>query len=139
MDKMAFLTDSLISLAIIAQDLAYAPYSKYPVGAALFAYNDKGKAQVFTGTNIENASYGLTICAERVAIFTSVAAGYIIPQELVIVTNDGEGQSCGACRQVLYEFNPHMRVTFCNALGEIISQTTVKDMLPGAFGPENLK
>ena len=138
MDKIEYLTDSLIALAIIAQGFTYSPHSKYPVGAAVFAYNKKGKAQVFVGTNIENASYPLTICAERVAIFTAIAAGYVVPQELVVVTNDG-GQSCGACRQVLYEFNPHMRVIFCNALGEIISQTTVREMLPGAFGPENLK
>ena len=56
-----------------------------------------------------------------------------------MVTNDGKGQSCGACRQVMNEFNPHMKVIFCNALGEITSQTTVTEMLPGAFGPENLK
>ena len=143
MDEIAHLTDTLISLAIIAQGLAYVPYSNYPVGAAVFAYNTnqalRGKAQVFTGSNIENAAYSPTICAERLAIFTAVAAGYTVPQELVIVTNDGKGQSCGVCRQVLYEFNPHMKVIFCNALGEIISRTTVKEMLPGAFGPENLK
>jgi cytidine deaminase len=138
MNEIAYLTDTLISLAIIAQGSAYAPYSNYPVGAALFAYDSRGKAQVFTGANVENAAYPLSICAERVAIFTAVAAGYRIPQELVVVTNDG-GQSCGACRQVMNEFNPHMKVIFCNALGEIISRTTVKEMLPGAFGPENLK
>ena len=131
--------NTLIALAIIAQGLTYSPYSKYPVGAAVFAYNDRGKAQVFTGTNIENASYGLTICAERVAIFTAVAAGYIITQELVVVTDDGKGQSCGACRQVLYEFNPHMRVIFCDAIGQVISQSIAREMLPGAFGPERLK
>ena len=138
MDRIAYLTDTLISLAMIAQGSTYSPYSEYPVGAAIFAYDSKGKAQVFAGTNIENASYGLTICAERVAIFTAVAAGYTIPQELVVVTNDG-GLSCGACRQVLYEFNPHMKVIFCNALGEIICRTTVKEMLPGAFGLESLE
>ncbi len=135
----SMLTDSLISLAVIAQGFSYSPYSRYPVGAAVFAYNSEGKAQVFTGTNIENASYGLTICAERVAIFTAMAAGYTNPQKLVVVTDTGEGQSCGACRQVLSEFNPLMRVIFCNAIGIIISQNTVEKMLPGAFGSENLK
>lgn len=133
----SMLVESLISLAIIAQDLAYAPYSNYPVGAAVFAYKS-GKAQVFTGANIENASYGLTVCAERVAIFSAIASGYTVPDVLVVITDDGKGQSCGACRQVMNEFNPDMRVIFCNALGMIISQTTVKEMLPGAFGPENL-
>jgi cytidine deaminase len=134
----SMLTDSLIALAIIAQGFTYSPYSRFPVGAALFAYNE-GKAQVFTGANVENASYGLTICAERVALFAAITAGYTVPQELVVVTDDGKGQSCGACRQVMNEFNPDMKVIFCNALGEIISRTTVKEMLPGAFGPENLK
>jgi cytidine deaminase len=133
-------TKILTTLAIIAQISAYAPYSKYPVGAAILASNPKTRGvQVFIGTNIENASYGLTICAERVAIFTAIAAGYTDLYQLVVITDDGEGQSCGACRQVMNEFNPRMKVIFCNALGEIISQTTVKEMLPGAFGPENLK
>lgn len=130
----------LTSLAIIAQISAYAPYSNYPVGAAILASNPKTRGvQVFTGTNIENASYGLTICAERVAIFTAIAAGYTDLYQMVVVTNDGEGQSCGACRQVMNEFDPQMEVIFCNALGEAISRTSVKEMLPGAFGPENLK
>jgi len=139
MNEIAYLTDTLISLAMIAQGFTYSPYSKYPVGAAIFASNPEGRVQVFTGTNVENASYGLTMCAERVAIFTMIASGYTLPQVLVVITDDGKGQSCGACRQVLYEFNPYMKVIFCNALGEIISDTTVEKMLPEAFGPENLE
>jgi cytidine deaminase len=130
--------ETLIALAVIAQGNSYSPYSNYPVGAAVVAANPTGGLQFFTGTNIENASYGLTICAERVAIFTAIASGYTDLIAMACVTQDGEGTSCGSCRQVEYEFAPDMKMYFCNDLGEIISEHTPEKLLPEAFNKERL-
>jgi len=129
---------TLISLAIIAQGNSYSPYSKFPVGAAIVAANPTGGLQFFTGTNIENASYGLTICAERVAIFNAISSGYTKLLAMACVTEEGKGTSCGACRQVEYEFAPDMEIYFCNDLGMIVSEFTPRDLLPEAFSKENL-
>ncbi len=105
-------TPGLIEMAKGVQTFSYSPYSGYPVGVALMAMRvGKPEARIFLGTNIENGSYGLTICAERVAIFSALVAGYDQFVELVCMTKDG-GSSCGACRQVMLEFSKDMHVFF---------------------------
>lgn len=113
---------------------AYAPYSKFSVGAALIT--DDG--QIFTGCNVENASYGLTLCAERNAISSMVAAGYTKFVSIAIVAEKStECYPCGACRQWLYEFGQDANVVVQSVDGEPIYRT-VKELLPEAFGPEYL-
>ena len=109
---------------------AHAPYSKFRVGAAILLTNGR----VFSGCNVENASYGMTNCAERTAIFTAVAElGSRIEIKAVAVTNDhGIACSpCGACRQVIYEFGPDATVFFQGADGP--KQAHIKELLPEGF------
>jgi len=122
--------EALLSAARDARERAYAPYSKFRVGAAL----DTGDGHVFLGTNVENASYGLTMCAERVAIGAAVTAGYRRFVAIAIAGPDGVLTSpCGACRQVLREFNPEMDVIYTTPDGA--TQTTLEELLPHSFGP----
>lgn len=113
---------------------AYAPYSGFHVGAAI--WTDKG---LFTGANVENASYGLTNCAERTAIFAAAAAGARRLHCVVVYTpTPGATAPCGACRQVIFEFGgPDARVVSCCDVDEIID-TTCDALLPAAFGPADL-
>jgi len=125
-------------LAKIFRKNAYAPYSNYKVGACAVAIHPEfGTALYFGGSNVENASYGLTMCAERAAIFNAVSAGFKDIVCIAIATEDG-GVSCGACRQVEYEFNPDMLIISVDAKDNRI-QYYVSDLLPKAFGPRNLK
>jgi cytidine deaminase len=124
----------LVDLARAAAGRAYAPYSRFRVGAAI-----RGRSgSVFAGCNVENASYGLTICAERNAVFQMVAAGEVVFDAIVIYTPTATPTApCGACRQVLNEFNPDAEVvSVCDGPGSV--RTTVRELLPGAFGPANL-
>jgi cytidine deaminase len=123
----------LIDLAIEARRRAYAPYSNYPVGAALRTKSGK----VFTGVNVENAAYPTGICAERTAVFTAVAAGEREFEVIAVVTANG-GSPCGSCRQVLAEFGLDTIVLIADGEGNLVQETTVKDLLPGAFTPEHL-
>jgi cytidine deaminase len=127
-------TDPLIEKARAAASRAYSPYSRFRVGAALVAES----GAVFTGCNVENASYGLTICAERSAVFHMVAAGETAFDRIVIYTPTATPTApCGACRQVLNEFNPDAEVlSLCD--GPDVLRSTVRELLPGAFGPANL-
>lgn len=125
---------SLIDLANIARQRAYAPYSNYPVGAALRTKTGR----VYTGVNIENAAYPHTMCAERVAIFKAVSEGEKEFEVLSVVTNNG-GSPCGGCRQVLAEFGLDTIVLLADGKGKLISETTVRELLPDAFTPEKLK
>lgn len=113
---------------------AYVPYSKFSVGAALMAEN----GDIFTGCNVENASYGLTLCAERNALSSMVAAGQ---KKFILIaiyaSKSNECYPCGACRQWLYEFGKDATVVVQKADGEPVLKT-VKELLPEAFGPENL-
>lgn len=124
-------TRALLSAAVEAAQSAYAPYSKFKVGAAVLTQSGAS----FTGCNIENVSFGLTICAERVAVFKAVSAGET-EIELLALSSPGGAAPCGACRQVLQEFNPTMTVILGDALGREVSRTSLKDLLPVPFGPE---
>ena len=123
----------LIDQAIAMLKKAYVPYSNYPVGAALLSES----GHVFCGCNVENASYPLTICAERNAVFQAVAAGEKKYKTIVIATQNG-GAPCGACRQVMVEFAPEMRLITVNAKGEVNLDTTVAELIPHYFGPTSL-
>lgn len=124
----------LLAAARQAQANAYAPYSNYRVGAALLASSDV----IYQGANIENAAYPDSICAERVAVFKAVSEGEKDFQAIAVVTRDG-GTPCGSCRQVLAEFSLETLVLVANEAGEVLREGTVAELLPGAFGPSNLK
>ena len=124
---------ALFDLANAARQRAYAPYSKYQVGAALRTKTGR----VFTGVNIENAAYPHTMCAERVAIFKAVSEGEHEFEVIAVVTDNG-GSPCGGCRQVLAEFGLDTIVLIVNGKGELLKEMTVKDLLPEAFTPEKL-
>ena len=123
----------LIAQAIGARRKAYAPYSHYTVGAALLTASGK----VYTGCNVENASYGLTICAERTAAVKAVSDGEREFVAIAVVTENG-GTPCGACRQVLAEFGPDMRVLVTDASGNH-KMYTLRDLLLDFFGPSQLR
>jgi cytidine deaminase len=127
------LTDPLVKAARAAQAQAYAPYSNFRVGAAL----ESDSGDVFVGCNVENASYGLTICAERAAVCAAVSAGARRFRRAVVVSDsDPPAAPCGACRQVLSEFGPDLRV---EAIGPKASAAwTMAELLPAAFGPDHL-
>lgn len=113
---------------------SYSPYSRFRVGAAIVC----GSGKIFTGCNVENASYGLCNCAERTAIFTAAAIGERIVRAVVVYTPTATPSSpCGACRQVINEFGPGaIVISVCDGPGRI--DTTLDALLPAAFGPKNL-
>lgn len=119
----------LLLLAKKAYKNAYSPYSKVKVGAAILTSKEK----VYTGCNIENASYGLSICAERSAVFNAILNGEKKFSKIAIASNKRrEFSPCGACRQVLAEFDPHIQVIWQNPKGKIQS-TKLTKLLPRAF------
>ena len=126
--------EALLEQARAASTRAYAPYSRFAVGAAVLA--DDGR--VFTAANVENASYGLTSCAERNAVFAAVFAGVRKIVAVAIHTPTGEPVSpCGACRQVIHEFGATaLVVSCCDGAGR--QRWTIDQLLPGAFGPQDL-
>ena len=127
--------ERLKAIARSASDHAYCPYSKFRVGAAVLS--DKG--DTFAGCNVENASYGLTICAERNAIFQMVAKAQTVIRVLVIYTPTPTPTApCGACRQVINEFGPAAEIISC-CDGPQVLHMSLSDLLPSAFGPCNLK
>ena len=124
---------ALINLANEARKLAYAPYSHYPVGAAL-----RTKAgRIYTGVNVENAAYPHTMCAERVAIFKAVSEGETEFEVIAVATNNG-GSPCGGCRQVLAEFGLDTIVLIADGDGKLQKEMTVSELLPEAFTPAHL-
>lgn len=127
-------TEDLVRQAQAMRERAYAPYSGFTVGAALLVED----GTVFTGANVENASYGVGICAERTAAVTAVAAGHRTFRAIAIAGPEATVTApCGACRQFLNEFNPRLDVTYTTPAG--IAQTTLDRLLPDAFGPKNLE
>ena len=123
------MTDSLVDAARAVQQQAYAPYSHFRVGAAIEA-DDGG---VFVGCNVENASYGLTMCAERVAIFKAVSEGHRSFTRIVVVADTSQPTSpCGACRQMLWEFAGDIEVIL-DDLDKIKTTHRLKDLLPHPF------
>lgn len=125
--------ESLLKSARSARCRAYAPYSKFLVGAALLTEG----GLVVTGSNIENASYGLTVCAERVAVFRALHAGCLSFKALAVVTDATPPASpCGACRQVLWEFAGNIPVFLGNLAGQV-SETCLADLLTNPFGSAN--
>ena len=127
--------EELKAAAIAMLDRAYVPYSHFPVGAAL----ECGDGTVFTGCNVENASYPAGICAERSAIAHAVAEGHRDFRRIVIAGR-GEGfcVPCGICRQVMREFAPDLEILCLNGAGE--ERTfTLSELLPHSFGPEHLE
>ena len=118
----------LIAAAAKAAQNAYAPYSKFKVGAAIISES----GEIFTGCNVENASYGLTVCAERIALFNAVTAGCQKFKSIVIYTDtDIPFYPCGACRQVLAEFNPELEVSIIWNKGE--ENLNLRELLPKQF------
>lgn len=124
--------DDLVAAAAEVRERAYVPYSHFAVGAALLTADGK----VYSGCNIENASYGLTICAERVAVFQAVTDGLRDIQAIAVITEAGVAP-CGACRQVLAEFNPNMQVIIADTHNQR-RYYTLRDLLPETFGPADL-
>lgn len=122
----------LAAAAAAARERAYAPYSHFQVGAALLA--DDGT--IYIGCNVENASYGLTLCAERNAVAHAVAAGARAFAAIAIASANG-ASPCGACRQVLAEFNPQLAVILVDGAGNQ-QVYSLADLLPNAFGPAQL-
>ena len=128
-------SERLIEAALDVLERAYSPYSKVRIGAALEAHDGR----VFSGCNVENASYGLTLCAERVALFKAVSEGVREFKSIAIVTDRDKGwMPCGACRQTLYEFAPDLRILIQGRAGERIV-TRLGDLLPDAFDPNELR
>jgi cytidine deaminase len=118
----------LVKLANDVRRLAYAPYSKFPVGAALLCAD----GTVVTGVNIENAVNGLSLCAERVALFKAISEGKREFVKIAVSCESDHCRPCGACRQVLHEHAPKLEVLMGNPQGDF-TRTTIAELLPDAF------
>lgn len=127
--------EDLIRVASLARARAHAPYSKYKVGAAIRTKRNK----IHSGANVENVSYGLTVCAERCAAFAAVASGETKDWDAIaiVIEDDRLPSPCGACRQVLAEFSPELRVVLATT-GGLRKVTTLGELLPDAFLPDRL-
>ena len=123
----------LIQRALQSRQHAYAPYSGYKVGAALLTKS----GEIFTGVNVENAAYPTGTCAERVAVFKAVSEGETEFEAMVVASSNG-GTPCGACRQVVSEFGLDTRILIVDSAGKVVQDTTLGDLLPGAFTPADL-
>jgi cytidine deaminase len=134
-DKLGPGDEDLIRVAALARQRAYAPYSKYRVGAAVRTKRNK----IYSGANVENASYGLTVCAERCAVWAAVAAGETKDFDAIaiVIDDDQLPSPCGACRQVLAEFAPAVRVVLATTSGQR-KMTSLDVLLPEPFLPQNL-
>jgi cytidine deaminase len=127
--------NTLVEKAIEARSKAYVPYSKFQVGAAIITSNDN----VYLGCNIENASYGLTNCAERTAIFKAVSEGDTVIKAIAVVGDtDGPVSPCGACRQVIAEFATEDTKIYLANLNGDVKETTISEILPGYFTSKDM-
>lgn len=125
---------ALVSAAIAARQNAYAPYSRYVVGAAVLTSG----GEIFSGANIENAAFPSSMCAERVAIFKAVSEGHFAIKAVAVVTRNA-GSPCGGCRQVMREFGGKaLVVIIADESGTIVEETSLDTLLPRSFGPEDL-
>ena len=132
--QTAVTPDPLIAAATAARERAFAPFSKFKVGAALEAED----GTVVPGCNVESASYGLTMCAERVAIGRGVTDGFRCFKRVAVVTDTATPTPpCGACRQLLWEFAPDAEVLLANLNGDVV-KWTVRELIPGAFDAKQL-
>lgn len=127
--------EDLVRVAALARERAYAPYSRYKVGAAIRTKRNK----IHSGANVENVSFGLTVCAERIAAFVAVNGGETRDWDAIAVVIDDERlpSLCGACRQVLAEFAPDLRVVLATT-GGLRRTTSLRDLLPDPFLPSAL-
>lgn len=127
--------EDLIRVASLARARAYAPYSMYKVGAAIRTKRNK----IHSGANVENVSYGMTVCAERCAAFAAVASGETADWDAIaiVIDDDKLPSPCGACRQVLAEFSPDLRVVLATT-GGLRDTTTLRALLPDPFLPDRL-
>ena len=126
---------ALCQKAVEMLKMAYVPYSRFPVGAAL----ECADGTVFTGCNIENAAYTPTVCAERTAVFKAVSEGHLKFTRIAIAADTERFTApCGVCRQVLQEFAPELEVILVNNKGETL-ELTLKELLPYGFGPKDLE
>jgi len=125
----------LVDRAFEMHAFSYVPYSKFPVGAALLCAD----GTVFTGCNVENAAYGSTICAERTALLKAVSEGHRDDWVAMAIAGKGEDYCwpCGACRQMLYEFAPGLRILAARGDGDY-AETTLDRLFPKGFGPKSL-
>jgi len=126
--------NDLIKAAKHVREWAYAPYSKYKVGAAVLTESSR----VYEGVNVENAAFPVTICAERAAIFAAVSNGEKKFEAIAVVTENG-GMPCGSCRQVMAEFGTDTVVIIADENEKVVWEKTVADLLPGAFTPDDIK
>ena len=126
----------LVALAFTMLDRSYSPYSNFPVGAAL----ECADGTVYTGCNVENSAFGSTICAERTALVKAVSDG---KQEFTRLAIAGTSQDycwpCGVCRQMLYEFAPHLKVLVARQNREFVTLELGRDLLPHGFGPKSME
>lgn len=127
--------EDLIRVASLARARAYAPYSTYKVGAAIRTKRNK----IHSGANVENVSYGMTVCAERCAAFAAVASGETADWDAIaiVIDDDKLPSPCGACRQVLAEFSPDLRVVLATT-GGLRDTSTLRALLPDPFLPDRL-
>ena len=128
------MSDALIDAALAVRKNAFAPFSKYQVGAAI----EDSDGRIHTGCNVENATYGLTVCAERVAVFKAISEG-VRKFRRVVVATDGDklAAPCGACRQILWEFCGDIEVVLVNPRGKTETYQ-LKDLFPKPFDATNL-
>jgi cytidine deaminase len=124
----------LIARALAARQRAYAPYSRYHVGAALLASSGK----IYEGVNVENAVYPVGICSERTALVKAISEGERAFEAIAVATPNG-GSPCGMCRQMLSEFSPQLKVLLVDEQGRLILETSLRELLPHAFGPDDLR
>jgi cytidine deaminase len=121
--------DKLIEAARRARENAYAKFSEFKVGAALLTSDDK----IITGCNVENSSYGMTMCAERTAVFKAVSEGHTEFKAIVVYSkSDQPARPCGGCRQVLYEFSPDIEIACANTDG-VVDMFRLSELLPEGF------